>query len=204
METQNQTSTRTFNLTFGLSAVDKGRIVLRIAKDHAMDETRAAAVFEETLRFLTMAATHPDERFAPSLAVDDGWHTFLLYTKAYRVFCRSLGRNFIDHEPNDLKETAKPAEGEAHCGINCRTGCDYVGETSPRKFRGTMHTVGFMEANGIAFNCDLWPRKAKGDCLADPCTCEGGGACSTEAKNIQAAHCSAGPCTCSPETIHAS
>src|SRR5258708_2405983 len=92
METQLETATRTLPVHAGISPVDQGRIIRRIAKDHAMDEAHASAVSDEPLRFLEMAARQPRKRFTPTEAEDKGWHTFLLYTKAYRAFCQSLGR----------------------------------------------------------------------------------------------------------------
>lgn len=127
---------------------DRRRVEARLAKDYSMSLVEASEVFQATMDFLTMAARFPGNHFVPSAEVDKGWHTFLLYTRAYRAFSRSLGREFIDHEPSDGAREVKRG--------------------------GLRRTVAFMREHGIAFNERLWPVKdLGGDCEADPCNCTG-------------------------------
>jgi hypothetical protein len=37
----------------------------------------------------------------PSHTIDLGWHTFLLHTKEYKLFCRQVAGHFIHHVPDD-------------------------------------------------------------------------------------------------------
>lgn len=43
---------------------------------------------------------------APSEAVDEMWHTALLFTRPYRVFCRQYLGTYIDHEPVEVNADA--------------------------------------------------------------------------------------------------
>lgn len=131
-----------------ISPQDKGRIVGRIAKDFGMDQDQATRLFDETLLFLSMCAQYPGNYFVPSEVLDKkGWHTFLLYTRAYQAFSRSLGLEYIHHEPSD--------SGDVERG-------------------GAQKTVRFMKDNMIRFDTDFWPDKVMAnDCTPDPCTCTG-------------------------------
>ena len=105
--------------TTNLSDIDRSRIIRRMMTDHGMEEARAAAAFEETIRFLGRCAASLGARLVPTPEIDKGWHTFMLYTRAYRAFCRSIGSGrFIDHEPNDLPEPRDKDEGTT-CFVHC-------------------------------------------------------------------------------------
>lgn len=108
-----------------VSEVDQQRIVARIMEDHAKTHAEAEAIFGEARMFLAMAAQHRGMSFVPSTHVDVGWHTFLLYTRAYQRFCQSLGMVFIHHEPSDIGN-----------GIR----------------GGYMRTIEYMKAHGIPYN----------------------------------------------------
>ena len=110
--------------TRALSDADRGRIVRRMMHDHGMEEARAAAAFEETLRFLERCAAPHAGPLTPTPEIDKGWHTFLLFSRAYRGYCSRIGGGrFIDHEPNDAAtcfvHCSGTKEAEGNCSGNC-------------------------------------------------------------------------------------
>ena len=54
-------------------------------------------------QFFLAAAADPDQRASmPSRVVDEAWHEFITFTRAYEQFClRAFGR-FLHHEPEYL------------------------------------------------------------------------------------------------------
>ena len=159
-----------------ISNVNFDRVVKRIAKEHnfSLDESRR--ILNSTIDFLSLCVYakrlgHTQKiGLSPSRKVDIGWHEFLMYTKAYMKFSKSLGFPFIHHEPND-----NPKAGKKHVG-------------------GKQATINYMLANNIAFDAEMWevePEQCvittcacyptgevawysqKSDCYPDPCTCTG-------------------------------
>ncbi len=79
----------------------------------AVDEEVATALFADTRRWLWLKALARHEADAgvldpplelvvtPALGLlDEMWHTFLLFTRAYREFCDAALGGYVDHEPN--------------------------------------------------------------------------------------------------------
>lgn len=122
-----------------VSEVTRQRLIGRLQKDHGYSEAEAADVLSATIDFLKLIALNPGRCFAPSEKVDDGWHTFLLYTREYRAFCHTIAGRFIEHAPADNPE-----------------------ET--RGMPNTVDTVEFMQEHGIEFNESLWFVDARGNC----------------------------------------
>lgn len=56
----------------------------------------------EALGFLQLCAKEPDGKYSPSVVVDIGWHTFILYTREYAGFCERVAGRFLHHEPTDV------------------------------------------------------------------------------------------------------
>jgi hypothetical protein len=73
---------------------------------------------------------------APSELVDIGWHTFILHTREYAVFCERVAGEFLHHVPTDQNDPA--AHGE--------------------RARATLvRTVRAIERAGFAVDVALWP-----------------------------------------------
>lgn len=89
---------------------------------------------EATVEFLRCCALPDAPRLSPSPLLDPIWHEMLMFTAEYREFCRSLGVDFIDHEPLLDDSAERPAVAE---------------------------TVAFMRSHGVSFEdtADLWLRK---------------------------------------------
>ena len=73
-------------------------IIQKMMQEYSMSREDALQLFEDTKMFLFLCATHP-VGLGPTAKLDDGWHTFILFTREYRDFCiRYLGK-FIHHNP---------------------------------------------------------------------------------------------------------
>jgi hypothetical protein len=76
-------------------------VIRRHTMDHGIDQPQATRVERELKRFLVLCAQEDAGFFSPPLAVDQLWHTFLLFTYEYAEFCATLGGGFIHHRPFD-------------------------------------------------------------------------------------------------------
>ncbi|MTD55714.1 glycine-rich domain-containing protein [Amycolatopsis pithecellobii] len=120
------------------------RLVDRIVRDEDMTRPLATRVMDQALAFLAACARDHGEPLAPSPLVDIGWHTFLLHTRAYALFCQDVAGRFLHHEPT---EPATLDRGE-------------ISETRRR-------TLAAIEAAGYSVDLDLWPgvhAECKQDC----------------------------------------
>lgn len=54
---------------------------------------------KELKRYLTLCALRPDVSYGMKGAVDDLWHTFVLFTRDYAAFCDEVAGHFIHHVP---------------------------------------------------------------------------------------------------------
>lgn len=64
-------------------------------------ETKDCALIARGLRQFFLAYLQSGRKFVsmPSQAVDDLWHEFILYTRAYDAFCRQAFGGFLHHTP---------------------------------------------------------------------------------------------------------
>jgi len=73
-------------------------VIERFAREQECSVSEAFSTMRELSKFLVVCAQHPGEN-APSRALDDPWHTFILFTQPYATYCfENLGR-FIHHAP---------------------------------------------------------------------------------------------------------
>lgn len=72
-------------------------LIEKFAKDHGYSEEEARVLFEDVKRFLLLGSI-VDASPAPSLPIDQMWHSFILFTKDYADFCEKVG-GFIHHRP---------------------------------------------------------------------------------------------------------
>lgn len=79
------------------------RLVGRIVKDENIERPLAERIMDQALAFLALCAKDPAGQFSPSSLVDIGWHTFILYTKAYASFCDRVNGQLIHHDPSDIE-----------------------------------------------------------------------------------------------------
>lgn len=64
-----------------------------------MDETHAHEMAHEYRRFLGLIADSPRETFPISEAVDEMWHTHILFTRDYQEMGLELRGTYIGHRP---------------------------------------------------------------------------------------------------------
>jgi hypothetical protein len=121
------------------------RLVGRIVKDENMEPSLAERILDQSLAFLALSATDKNGGYSPSPLVDIGWHTFILYTKAYAAFCEKMG-GFIHHDPSDVP------------GVVYQKG-------------NLDHTVAALKAHGFSVDESLWVGKVH--CEAGCCSSNG-------------------------------
>ena len=83
-------------------------IVTQVARDTGAEPDRAARQVAEALKYLQLVADNPGAGYAVSPEVDNGWHGFILHTRAYAAFCKELtDGSFIHHDPTPNWGTPK-------------------------------------------------------------------------------------------------
>jgi hypothetical protein len=73
-------------------------VVARYQKEFGLDKPAAQILFEETKRFLWLCSKC-DGPIAPPPAIDNGWHTFIIFTEDYANFCTQHFGCFLHHRP---------------------------------------------------------------------------------------------------------
>lgn len=77
-------------------------VVNRIKEKLRLSNEDANQLFEDLKLFLFIASSNDGvayKKYRPSIAIDDAWHEFLLFTKNYRDFCIKVLGVFVDHTP---------------------------------------------------------------------------------------------------------
>jgi hypothetical protein len=77
-------------------------IVRRYCIDHNASAADGDVCFEAFKQFMIICGSSRSVK-APSEAVDDMWHTALLFTRGYRDFCGHYLGVFIHHQPVEQK-----------------------------------------------------------------------------------------------------
>jgi len=73
-------------------------VVERIAKEAKVTLEEAQSIFEDTLRFLYLAAV-TNKPVVPTKKIDEGWHNFIMFTRDYNEFCHEYLGHFVHHCP---------------------------------------------------------------------------------------------------------
>ncbi len=88
------------------------RLTVRLAKDQSIELSLAERIMDQTIGFMLLCSADPNgPHYAPSPLVDEGWHTFILYTKEYATFCRKISGGYIHHEPFDQPGVTYETDG---------------------------------------------------------------------------------------------
>jgi hypothetical protein len=82
-----------------LMAYKNTAIVARFQKDFKLSRVKAEELFDDVKRFLWLSSLM-DEPIAPPPVVDDGWHTFIIFTRDYMDFCAKYFGGYRHHRPN--------------------------------------------------------------------------------------------------------
>lgn len=89
-------------------------IVKKYSRDYNVSINTARDRFEELKKFLFICKKY-EGSFSPSKVIDDIWHTFILFTKDYQIFCSQYLGGFIHHSPDiDISEKSKKANNRKY------------------------------------------------------------------------------------------
>lgn len=75
-------------------------ILQRFSKRNNVSILDAEKIGGELVKFLTLCAAS-EQSLAPSPAIDEMWHHFILHTRDYGDWCTSHFGRFIHHVPSD-------------------------------------------------------------------------------------------------------
>ncbi|MGJ8694180.1 MAG: glycine-rich domain-containing protein [Thalassotalea sp.] len=78
---------------------DMRKVVERYSRDQSIPIDIAAKHEVELKRYLALIALNPKTRFGMRGQIDELWHTFIIFTKEYFDFCKSVGGKYIHHVP---------------------------------------------------------------------------------------------------------
>jgi len=88
-------------------AYSNDAVVERYQKDFDISADDAVQLFDDVKRFLWLAAS--EGVVAPPPMVDEGWHTFIIFTLDYQKFCGEFFGRFLHHRPQ--RATDQPDGG---------------------------------------------------------------------------------------------
>lgn len=100
-------------MTSGVAPLDEvlryenAEVVHRFSADHSISVEDSLEIFHETKKWLWLCARHPDlglPLFSEARAIDEMWHTFLLFTRDYAAFCEKSFGAFVHHHPRTKRE----------------------------------------------------------------------------------------------------
>lgn len=88
-------------------------VIKKHASENGLPYEEAEKHFEECIKFLYIC-TLTDQSLSPSKDLDKIWHTFILFTKDYQLFCHNYLGKFIHHVPDaEVTEESKTKNQEA-------------------------------------------------------------------------------------------
>ena len=97
-------------------AYKNDHIIYKFLEKHDVSFEEAEDIFTETKRWLWYRGKLIHDAKSnnkilkqsfidiPLLIIDEMWHTFILFTKDYRLFCQNYLYTFIDHNPTTKTE----------------------------------------------------------------------------------------------------
>jgi hypothetical protein len=118
----------------------KPGVVRRYAKEHGVSPAEAEELFREMLKWLYLCYRGsidgvPCAMYPEIAAIDEMWHTFLMFTHDYAQFCRHYFGFFLHHVPNEDEEEmtyADPASVQAQLEAQYMFTFDVLGEETLR------------------------------------------------------------------------
>src|SRR5689334_9584208 len=90
-------------------AYSNDAVIERYQKDFGISPAEATLLFSDVKRFLWLASV--EGVVAPPPKIDEGWHTFIIFTLDYKNFCERYFGRFMHHRPS--RPTDVPDGGEA-------------------------------------------------------------------------------------------
>lgn len=84
------------------------RVISKFREEYYFDEKETDEIFKDILMWLWLAAKTEDEKLCSmfhSMAVlDKMWHSFLVFSRDYELFCKTDLGKFIHHEPHTRED----------------------------------------------------------------------------------------------------
>lgn len=76
-------------------------VVARYQKEHGFADDIAQDHLREMIRFLSLAsaASQHQKYYGMTGAIDELWHTFVIFTREYAAFCDAVAGHFLHHVP---------------------------------------------------------------------------------------------------------
>ncbi|MEX0918752.1 MAG: hypothetical protein WDZ85_02175 [Candidatus Paceibacterota bacterium] len=83
---------------------DNHGVVSRLSRNLCLPMEEAEELFRDTLTFLWLTQQE-NESIAPPSIIDEGWHSFILFTRDYAEFCQREFGVFIHHVPKTERDS---------------------------------------------------------------------------------------------------
>ena len=90
-------------------AYKNDEVIHRFREDHGFSLAKSRILFRETKKWLWLCSRSkaPLTMFDEIRAIDQMWHTFVLFTRDYSEFCEKYLSTFVHHVPATRKEKAE-------------------------------------------------------------------------------------------------
>ncbi len=150
-------------------------VIQRYAADQKLPMSVAAEHEIELKRFLSLCAMNRSASYGMAGPVDELWHTFIIFTREYAQFCRSVAGHFIHHVPTTLNTRADSKGYQDFLDTYILV----FGEEPPRhiwpRLGASRHQDGADCSESGCGRCSKCQNCAKADCDAGCKACEGCG-----------------------------
>ena len=146
---------------FGTSDASLHAFASKIARKHHWSHRFTVRAINEYKKFVFLGITS-DAPVTPSRVIDTVWHEHLLFSRAYRDFCRTVLEREFDHNPEllpmDEQTTAFQSQFDATCDayereFNRLPPADIWGTP---KFKRERHPAAFVDS-GTVLSADYVP-----------------------------------------------
>ena len=71
----------------------------RLLRKNRISSDQALELFDDLKKFLYIASL-TGKPLRPTLAIDEAWHEFILFTRDYQEFCSECFGKFLHHQPD--------------------------------------------------------------------------------------------------------
>lgn len=147
---------------------DTSIVLERYIQDYSVSLKTAKLHERELKKFLTLSACSSNG-YGMAGPVDNYWHTFLLFTREYSEFCKSIGSGkFLHHIPiSDDKRRGNSKRvncGSDGDGCDSNFGCDVYryGSIYSKEDKYKQFLLDYKKYYSIT-PPSVWPRKEKAD-----------------------------------------
>jgi hypothetical protein len=119
-------------------------VLTKYCKEYALPLDLAKEHEREIKRFLILCALYPKTKYMMRGPIDHIWHTFILFTEKYTLFCNQIANRYIHHFPSLPPEHRKPAIKP--------------GDTKPERNTYSQFTLDYKETFNEDPPIEFWPK----------------------------------------------